>query len=227
MRSSSQTHSLRKVPSVSAVFIVDEDPVHRESVRNLMTSIKLHVVEFSSGVDFLEYYDRSQPGCLILDLRMADMSGLDLLRKLAADNDHLPSIVLSAFADVRTTVEAMKLGAIDVLEKPFQPQELLEDTLLALNEDRKRCDRSVQDATMTLHLQHLTPREDEVLSLLLVGKTAKQIAKDLRISIRTVDFHRRNLLEKMKVDNVVQLTRMVDEYRFRHRPAMFKIVKSR
>ena len=216
---SAQSDSSKRVANLSAVFVVDDDPSHRESVRKLMASVKLHVVEFSSGIDFLEFYDRSQPGCLILDLMMTDMSGLDLLRKLAPDNDHLPAIVLSGFADVRTTVEAMKLGAFDVLEKPFQPQELLEKTLRAIKNDRKRCDRSREDADMTLHLQYLTPREDEVLGLLLLGNTAKQIANVLRISIRTVDFHRRNLLEKMNVDNVVQLTRMVDEYRFRHQCA--------
>jgi two-component system, LuxR family, response regulator FixJ len=191
------------------VFLVDADPVTRGGVRTLLESVPLHVTEFSSGVEFLESIDRTQPGIVIMDLRLPDISGLDLLRKLSSQLDPIPALVLTAFADVRSAVEAMKLGAIHVLEKPYQSHELIESVLRGLQEDRERFDRSRHDASMVRDLSGLTPREREVLGLLLQGNAAKQIAKTLEISIRTVDFHRRNLLEKMNVDNVLQLHRKV------------------
>ncbi|MFN7875756.1 MAG: response regulator transcription factor [Pirellula sp.] len=203
------------------VFIVDPDPVQRDSVRELVESIQLAAVEFSSGVELLEAYDWTQPGCVVLELLLPDMSGLDLLRKLVTPpsdecwgtsislTDRVPVIVVSANVDVRSAVEAMKIGAFHVLERPFQPHELMEQIARGTEQERERFERiRVEEATVR-RLKELTPREREVLNLLLLGNTSKQISNSLDICIRTVDFHRRNLLMKMSVDNVLQLNQIV------------------
>ena len=147
---------------------------------------------------------------------MPEMSGLELLRILTASEDHLPVIMLTAFADVPSTVEAMKCGAIDVLEKPHAPQQLIEKVQQALKQDFERCQLSLIDANTLDNLNSLTPREHEVLQLIMAGHTSKRISSELQISVRTVDFHRRNVLKKMDIDNPIQLARLIDEYRFRH-----------
>jgi two-component system response regulator FixJ len=199
----------------ATVYILDFDPEYRTSVRGLMESVKLRALEIDSGIAFLEHYDSSQPACLILELRLPDMSGLDVLRKLNSLEDRLPAIILTAFATVRTAVAAMQLGAVDVLEKPHQPHELLEKVQHALQQEQERCSRHEDESDLNLYLQYLTPREQQVLNSLLQGHSAKQIASELQITVRTVDFHRRNLLEKMQVDNVVQLTHIVHKFQFR------------
>ena len=209
------------VRTQETVFIVDPDPVQRGYVRQLVESIQLAAIELSSGVELLEAYDWTQPGCVVLELLLPDMSGLDLLRKLVtppADerwgtsdslSDHVPVIVVSANVDVRSAVEAMKVGAFHVLEKPFQPHELAEQIARSMEQERGRFERIRIDEATVRRLKELTPREREVLNLLLLGNTSKQISNSLDISIRTVDFHRRNLLMKMNVDNVLQLNQIV------------------
>jgi len=197
-------------------FVVDDDARYCHVLRKLMETVDLSVETFPSAREFLEFYDPTLPSCLILDLRMPEMSGLELLRILADRDDYLPIIMLTAFADVPTTVEAMKIGAQDVLEKPHRPQQLIEKVQLALKQDLERCQRILVDADMLDNLKSLTPRENEVLELLIKGRTSKQISRRLQISVRTVDFHRRNLLVKMHIDSPLQLTRLIGEYRFRH-----------
>ncbi len=197
------------------VYVVDDDADQCAALQTLIRSIGIDVQTFPSARAFLNGYDPAHPACLILDLRMPEMSGLELLRLLTARNDCLPIIMLTAFADVPSTVQAMKCGAKDVLEKPYPPQQLIEKVQIALNEDELRCQRSLQDANVSSGLKSLTPRENEVLEYMMQGKTSKQIARELVISVRTVDFHRRNILEKMSIDNPIQLARLVDEYRLR------------
>lgn len=212
-------------PTQETVFIVDPDPVQRGYVGQLVECIQLAAVEFSSGVELLEAYDWTQPGCVVLELLLPDMSGLDLLRKLVTPpvderwgtsvslTDRVPVIVVSANVEVRSAVEAMKVGAFHVLEKPFQPRELVEQIARGIEQERERFERIRIDEATVLRLKELTPREREVLNLLLLGNTSKQISNSLDICVRTVDFHRRNLLMKMNVDNVLQLSQIVYNYR--------------
>lgn len=197
------------------VFVVDDDAGFTLALRQLLESVHIPVETFYTAAEFLEHYDPSRSGCLILDVRMPDMSGLELLKLLTEFNNPLPVIMLSAYADVSTTVQAMHLGARDFLEKPPRPQQIIEKIQQALKDDQARYHQAVQDADTASFLESLTPRENEVLDLLTLGRSAKQVARELGISVRTVDFHRRNLLEKMGLDNVVQLTRLMDEFRFR------------
>ncbi|MCA9133235.1 MAG: response regulator transcription factor [Planctomycetales bacterium] len=210
-----RSHSALAPPTV---YVLDGDPHYRATLQALLESVHLPVETYSSARDFLEDYDATRPGCLILEMRLPGMSGLELQRELSQQEDCLPIIVLTAYADVPSTVEAMKYGAQDFLEKPHQPQQLLEKVQWALQEDEDRCWRALNDAEITQRLQSLTAREIEIQNLLMVGSTAKQIARKLQISVRTVDFHRRNVLAKMQVENVVQLTHLLDEYLFRHPP---------
>ena len=211
----------QKTPFISInvrprVFVVDDDLEHCARIATLMNSVSLPVETFQSALAFLDAYDPTYPGCLVLDLRMPGMSGLELLRELTAGDDSLPIIMLTGFADVPTTVEAMKCGARDVLEKPCQPQRLIERVQQLLAEDLSRCQLTLDDASTQSGLNSLTPREHEVLQQLMEGFTSKEISRKLQISVRTVDFHRRNILDKMQIDTPLQLARIIHDYRMRH-----------
>jgi FixJ family two-component response regulator len=201
--------------SASTVYIVDDDPDARQWISSTMGSVNLSAATFDSAESFLAAYDPRRPGCLLLEMRMPGMSGLELLRILTSrTEDSLPVIMLTAFADVPTAVEAMQMGAHDFLEKPHPPQSLIEKVKQAIQLDQQRCQRDLVDLETEKLLRTLTPRENEIMKLMMAGSTAKKVARHLQISVRTVDFHRRHLLEKMHVDNMVQLTRLLDEFHF-------------
>ncbi|MEO8494041.1 MAG: response regulator [Planctomycetota bacterium] len=193
----------------STVFVVDDDPEFRESVSLLLESMKLNAEVFVSAEDFVANYDPDRGGCLVSDVRMPGMSGLELQKWMLEKQIKLPIILVTAHAEVPMAVEAMRAGAVDFIQKPYSPQQLLERVQQALRQDeqRRQADRA-DEATKRL-LDSLTPRELEIMELLLDGDNAKEIGNRLQLSTKTVDFHRRNMLDKMGVDSLVELALVV------------------
>jgi FixJ family two-component response regulator len=191
------------------VFVVDDDQAVRDSLALLMQSVGLDVETFPSAQDFLDAYQPAHRGCLISDIRMPGMSGLDLQERLSADRYHIPVIVLTGFGDVPAAVRALKGGAIDFVEKPFNPQALLDLVQQALVRDAELCELSAREADRAAHLALLTPREQEVLALVVAGKANKVIAIDLKISERTVELHRGRIMKKMGARSLADLMRIM------------------
>ncbi len=191
------------------VFVVDDDAQVRESLCWLINSVGLEVESYASAREFLDRYDREEPGCLILDLRMPGMGGLQLQQQLTAQGVIIPIIMISAYGDVPAAVQAMKAGAVDFIEKPFTDQLLLERVHQAIERDaqyrRQRRQRADFDARFAL----LTPRQREVLEMVVAGSATKQIAFQLGISPRTVEVHRSHIMETMQADSVADLVRFV------------------
>jgi FixJ family two-component response regulator len=194
------------------VFVVDDDEQVRTSIAQLCRSVGLEVSTFGSADEFLEDCDPTNPGCLITDVRMPGMSGLELQQLLRETAITLPVIVITGYAEVPVAVQALKDGAFDFVQKPYSPQALLETIQRALDKDTRERQQQEQFIAIDLRLASLSPRETEVLGLLVTGKSTKEIAATLEISLTTVDFHRNNILQKTEVDNVVKLTRMVSLY---------------
>jgi two-component system response regulator FixJ len=194
------------------VFIVDDDPSIRDAMAFLLDSVGLNYETFSSGIEFSEKFPQDRPGCLVLDIRMPGMGGLELQENLAARGSKLPIIFITGHADVPMAVDAMQKGAIDFIQKPFRDQELLECISNAMQEDRSR--RSDQDyiAGITDRLDKLTTREREVLELVVTGKANKVIAFELNVSQRTVEIHRARVMEKMEARSLASLVRMHMSY---------------
>ncbi|MGE5297474.1 MAG: response regulator transcription factor [Solirubrobacterales bacterium] len=190
------------------VFVVDDDEAVCESLRLLIGDIGLEVRTFNSAKQFLDQYDSSRPGCLVLDVRMSGMSGLELQSRLVEMAVRIPTIIITGHADVPMAVEAMKSGAMDFIEKPFRDQVLLDSIQKAIDMDlrSRRQHQERQDVQSRIGL--LTQREREVMDRLVAGKSNKTIAFDLGISQKTVDFHRANILEKVGVSSVVELVRL-------------------
>jgi len=189
----------------TTVFIVDDDKAVRDGLAELTGTIRLRTRTFSSAQEFLDVYDPAQPGCLLLDVRLPGMSGLRLQDELIARGVILPIIFISGHGDLPMAVEAMKKGAYDFLEKPVGDQALLDRINAALAEDLRRRESRVEVTALKQKLDLLTPREQEVLELLRVGKPTSVIAKTLGISQKTVQVHRTRILEKMQVDTVAAL----------------------
>lgn len=191
------------------VFVVDDDPGVGDSMRLLLRSVGLPSEAFSSAKDFLEAYETERAGCLVLDVRMPGMSGLDLQARLQEMESTLPIIFVTAHGDVPMAVEAVKAGALDFVQKPFRDQELLDKIQEALEVDaRGRADRK-DLAGIRLRLESLTPRETEVMDLVVSGEPNKNIARALAISQRTVEIHRARVMEKMQVRSVPMLVQLV------------------
>ncbi len=192
------------------VFVVDDDEQVRRSIEQLGRSVGLKVVAFASADEFLESVTDDATGCLLTDVRMPGMSGLDLQERLAESGFCLPVIVITGYAEVPMAVQALKAGAFDFIQKPYRPQALVEVIQRAIESDAKHREQRQQLREIRERLASLSPRECEVLKLLVGGKTTKRISSELGISLTTVDFHRNNILRKMHVDNLVELTRAVD-----------------
>ncbi len=177
-----------------------------------MESVGLKIETFASAQEFLNAYDPSRPGCLVTDVRMPGMSGIELQSKLAADEVTLPIIVVSGYADVPTAVRSMKRGAIDFVEKPFDEQMMLERIQLSILEDaRLRQERAARERTIG-RLKSLTPRERQVMDLVILGKSNKEIARALDISPKTVEVHRSHVMVKMQADSLAELVRIAGNY---------------
>jgi FixJ family two-component response regulator len=191
------------------VFVVDDNLGVRKSLRALLESAGLAVETYASGKEFLAAYDPERPGCLVLDVRLREGSGLDLQDDLRRRKARLPIIVLTGHGNVPTSVRALKAGAVDFLQKPAAPKLLLERIRAAIENDRQARTVTTERAVVSERLAHLTPREREVMELLLAGKTSKQIAAVMNVSVRTVEGHRRMVFSKMHVSSAAQLVRTV------------------
>lgn len=189
------------------VFVVDDDHNIREAISWLLESVRLNVESFASATAFLQAYTHDRTGCVVLDVRMPGMSGLELLEELARRGNRLPVLVMTGHGDIPMAVRAMKAGAMDFILKPFNDQLLLEQIqkMLALPVV-SAVKEPVKEFTRRLGL--LTPREREVLKWVVDGKLNKQIAAELNITISTVELHRSNLKQKLKVKTTVQLIRL-------------------
>jgi FixJ family two-component response regulator len=190
------------------VFVVDDDRGVRNSFRELLLSIGLAVETFESAQSFLDAFDTARPGCLVLDVRMARMSGLALEAKLAEMGADIPIVFISGHGDISMAANAIKRGAVDFVPKPYQEQQLLDAVNEALRRDASRRAPALGADGLDERLKTLTSRERQVLDLALKGNSSKEIALELGISHRTVELHRSNLLEKLGVASITELLRL-------------------
>jgi FixJ family two-component response regulator len=195
--------------SPPTVFIVDDDPGVRSSIRVLLKSIGQTALPFASAQEFLQAYNIDKPGCLILDIRMPGMSGLELQLELNKRGAVIPVIFITGHGDVPMAVEAMRLGAFDFVQKPFRDQELIDRVQQALGRDAETRRDLQEDTQAKSRLESLTPREREVLHLMVSGQANKVMAQELGLSQRTVEIHRAHVMEKMNVRSLAQLVRTV------------------
>jgi len=191
------------------VFVVDDDPDVRKTLAWLVESIGLRAETFASAAEFLDAYDPARAGCLLLDVRLRGMSGYDLLERLGGRQAPLPVIMMTAYGDFSTAVRALRGGASDIFEKPFNDQEVLERITQAIASNRAAREARAGQATVGARLALLTPRERGVLELLMVGKTSKAIAAEFGLSVRTVESHRTSIQQKMGTSSTAQLVSMV------------------
>jgi FixJ family two-component response regulator len=195
----------------ATVFVVDDDDAVRTSLRLLLKSVGLPVETHASAQAFLDAYDPERAGCLVLDIRMPGMSGLELQQRLTEMHAILPIVFITGHGDVPMAVEAMQHGAVDFIQKPFRDQDLIDRINQALEKDNaNRAGLRERDAILR-RMQQLTPREREVLDLVTKGKANKVIAGDLGVSQRTVEIHRARVMEKMAASSLAHLVRMVIE----------------
>jgi FixJ family two-component response regulator len=193
----------------ATVFVVDDDEGVRNSLRFLLKSLGLATRTLSSAQEFLDVYKESQPGCLVLDVRMPGMSGLELQQELNLRGATIPVIFITGHGDIPMAVEAMQHGAFDFLQKPFRDQDLIDRIQRALERDARSRTVLAQHARIRERMQSLTPREREVLALMTRGKPNKVMAAQLGVSQRTVEIHRARVMEKSGASSLAQLVRMV------------------
>ena len=192
------------------VFVVDDDAAVRQSFEWLVGSVGLHTETFASAQAFLDAYDPARPGCLVLDVRMPGMSGLELQERLEAEGVTLPVIVVSGYGDVPTAVRVMKQGAVDFIEKPFSDQAMLDRIQASIERDLAARRAEAERASARGNRDSLTRREAEVMDLVIAGKSNKEIARDLAISPKTVEVHRANVMKKMQADSLADLVRLAE-----------------
>jgi two-component system, LuxR family, response regulator FixJ len=201
------THSAVSDAQGPTVFVVDDDPGLCRALAYLIESVQLPCQTFSRARDFLTAYDPARPGCVIADVRMPEMSGLEFQEELRARNYEIPVIIVTAFADVPMAVRAVKAGAVEFLEKPFSDQAILECVQQAIQRDKETRERRTAQADFGQRLKQLTRRELEVMDLLVEGRSSKQIASELELSPKTVETHRANVMAKMRVNSLAELIR--------------------
>ncbi len=199
------TDSSDKAPTV---FIVDDDPAIRFAMQALMDSVNLPHEIFGSGDEFLEAFTVQRPGCLVLDIRMPGLGGLELQQELLNRDITLPIIFITGHGDVPMAVEAMQKGAVDFIQKPFRDQDLLDRIGEALKTDKERRERRQKHAEVAERVARLTNREREVFDLVVTGKPNKVIAYELGVSQRTVEIHRARVMEKMQARSLADLVKM-------------------
>jgi FixJ family two-component response regulator len=197
------------------VFVIDDDDSVRRSLERLLRSVGLEVLTFSTARDFLAHGFPDRPSCVVLDLRLPGPSGLELQDSLIRSGNDVPIIFISGHADVPSSVHAIKAGAIDFLQKPFSDQALLDIIHGALRRDRQARQERAEIAGIRTRFDTLTPRERDVLALVIQGRLNKQIAGDLGISEKTVKFHRGRVMEKTQAGSVAELVRQADKLAFR------------
>ncbi|MDJ0751177.1 MAG: response regulator transcription factor [Woeseiaceae bacterium] len=190
------------------VFIVDDDAAIRFAMQALMDSVNLNHEIFASADEFLEKITEQRPGCLVLDIRMPGLGGLELQEELIKRGNTLPIIFITGHGDVPMAVEAMQKGAVDFIQKPFRDQELLDRIREALATDEERREEQQAHAEVAARLSRLTNREREVFDLVVTGKPNKVIAYELGVSQRTVEIHRARVMEKMQARSLADLVKM-------------------
>jgi FixJ family two-component response regulator len=195
--------------SQALVFVVDDDEAVRSSTKLLLKSVGLPAITYASAQEFLDNYDPMQPGCVVLDVRMPLMSGLELQQLLNIRGAIVPVIFITGHGDIPMAVEAMQHGAFDFLQKPFRDQDLLDRVQKALEKDRVNRVQLREKTRIQERRESLTPREREILELMTRGKPNKVMAADLGVSQRTVEIHRARVMEKMGASSLAQLVRMV------------------
>lgn len=195
----------------SMVFVVDDDPSVRRAIKRLVESIGLHVELFGSAAEFMSSIHPDIASCLVLDIRLPGISGLDFQRELAKSKNEIPTIFITAHGDIPMTVRAMKAGAVEFLTKPFRDQDLLDAIQVALQRDRARRQRQAEIAFLRERLESLTPREREVLPLVVSGLLNKQIAAEIGTTEATIKVHRSQLMRKMGADSLPELVRMAEK----------------
>jgi FixJ family two-component response regulator len=200
-----------KSPGVPTVFIIDDDRGVRQAVHDLVESVGLHAESFATGQEFLNKKRTSDPSCLVLDVRLPQMSGLDFQRKLADFGMQIPIIFITAHGDIPMSVRALKSGAVEFLTKPFRDQDLLDAIQQALQHDRIAQEQRIEVDELQVRYQTLTAREREVMSMVASGMLNKQIASEIGASEATVKIHRGNVMQKMQAGSLIELVRMSDK----------------
>lgn len=193
------------------VFIVDDDPAVRDSLRWLLESMRLKVATFESAEEFIKYYTMHMVGCLVLDVRMPGMSGLQLQQYLTKQKYALPIIFITGHGDIPMAVRAIQAGAMYFLEKPFEDQVLLDYVHEALELDKDNQQSRIRLTMIQARIANLTDREREVMDLVIDNHSNKEIAAKLGVSIKTVEFHRSHMMEKMHATSLIELVNMTRE----------------
>jgi FixJ family two-component response regulator len=193
---------------VPIVFVVDDDASVRRAIKRLVESVGLRVELFGSATEFMNSSRPNVASCLVTDIRLPGISGLDFQRNLALAKDEIPTIFITAHGDIPMTVRAMKAGAVEFLTKPFRDQDLLDAIQVALQRDRVRRQQELEMAAMRLRFESLTPREREVLPLVVSGKLSKQIAVYIGTTEAAVKVHRSQLMRKLGAGSLAELVRM-------------------
>jgi two-component system response regulator FixJ len=194
--------------STPVVYVIDDDSAVREAMRMLIGSIRLEVETFTSCEKFLDLYDHERNSCVIVDVRLPGMSGFELQEVLAARDSSPPVIMITGYGDVAMAVRAIENGAVDFLTKPFNDQVLLDRISEALSLDTANRERRRRTAALRERYDSLTPREREVMALVVSGRANKAVAADLQVSCKTVEGHRAHVMEKMGADSLAGLVRM-------------------
>jgi FixJ family two-component response regulator len=197
--------------ALPTVFIVDDDRGLRQAIQDLVESVGLRAESFASGEDFLRAKRMNRPSCLVLDVRLPQMSGLDFQQRLTETGIQIPIIFITAHGDIPMSVRALKSGALEFLTKPFRDQDLLDAIHQALERDRVAREQQSEIRNLQERVRTLTAREQEVMNLVVSGMLNKQIASEIGTSEATVKIHRGNVMRKMKAGSVVDLVRMADK----------------